>query len=210
MPEVTTQSFDLDAYDASLVQEVVDIDTDVNPLAVPPPVDDGIHRFKWTIKEGSIEHAETKVNPKTGESRAYVKLQVTGHCIEEGTSNNNKLVFVRLNTLVFDGKSEMGYFLLKALGDTSEAKTYVASLNNYLKLAQAFKKHFAGEPIVKARTQWQANYNAGTKDAPQYKVAKSGQKNFPPNGRGGYNHIINVDGVGEVAAQAVVKDYLVD
>ena len=101
--------FDLDALDANLVEEVVDIDTDVNPLAAPPPIDDGVHRFKWSIKPGSIESKETKENKKTGESKAYVSFQLVGQCIEEGTPNHNKQVYPRLNTLVFDGKSELAY-----------------------------------------------------------------------------------------------------
>jgi hypothetical protein len=206
---------DLDTLDSSLVEEKVELNPDANPMEAPPPVDDGVHRVKLVLDPASWTHSETKAN-KSGEKRSYLSCQFYGVVIAEGTKNNNKRLFGRVNTLVFDGKSEMAYILLQVYGgkDNAEARAKIAALDNYVKLAQAFKQALAGEPIVKVSTKWVARYNAGTKDEPDYKTALSGQANFPAvdpkDPSKGKRHIINVPKVGEVAAQAQIQDYFPD
>lgn len=198
---------DLDTLDSSLVEETVSINPDANPMEAPPPVDDGTWRVKltgaddWTFKD-------TKVN-KNGESTSYLATQFSGIVIAEGTKNNNKRVFGRVNTLVFDGKSEMAYILLQILGGSKNeaARAKVAGLTKYTELAKAFKAAISAEPIIKVSTKWVARYNAGTKDAPDYKTALSGQNAFPSDGKGGRIHVIPVKGFGEAAAQAQIQDY---
>ena len=204
---------DLDSLDAGLVQEVVNINPDVNPLEAPPPVDDGTHRVKLLLDTQSWEHKETKEN-KNGESRSYLTCRLSGQVIAEGTKNNNKRVFPRaVNTLVFDGKSVMGFILLQVWGGAKnpEARAKVAELNNYVKLAQAFKGALASEPIIRVKTGWLAQYNDGTKEEPKYKTVLSGQRNFPSDGNGGYRHVIQHKQSGqELSAHAQVLDYFPD
>jgi len=202
------QTIDLDTLDAGLVQEHVEINPEANPMAAPPPPDDGIYRVKL-IAGDSWDHKETKKN-KAGESRAYLATQFSAQILADGTQNNNKRVFGRVNTLTFDGKNEMAYILIQVYGGTPEAKARVTQLDNYVKLAQAFKAALAGEPVIRLSTKWVARYNAGTKEEPDYKTAKSGQKNFPQLANGTFNHIIDVPKFGEVAAQAVIQDYFPD
>src|SRR4051812_16113288 len=90
--QIRAQEVDLDSLDSSLVQEVVVINVDVNPMEAPPPVDDGVHRVKlfgdpkkWTSKE-------TKAD-KNGDSRTYLATSFYGVVVAEGTPNNNKRVF---------------------------------------------------------------------------------------------------------------------
>jgi hypothetical protein len=106
----------------------------------------------------------------------------------------------------------MGYILLQIFGgkNNPEAVRKVSALKNYVDLAKAFRDAISGEPIIKVRTKWTVRYNAGTKEKPDYKVAKSGQNNFPSDGKGGRLHIINVPNVGDLAAKAEVEDYLAD
>lgn len=198
---------DLDTIDSSLVEEVVSYDTEVNPMEAPPPVDDGTHRVKLTGAD-DWTNKDTKPN-KSGESTSYLATQFSGVVLAEGTKNNNKRVFGRVNTLSFDGKSEMAYILLQILGGktNADAVSKVQALKNYVDLAKAFRNAIASEPIIRVSTKWVARYNAGTKEAPDYKTALSGQSNFPSDGKGGKLHVVNVKGSGDCAAQAVIQDY---
>ena len=198
---------DLDNIDSSLVEESIELNPDANPMEAPPPVDDGTWRVKLTGAD-DWTNKDTKPN-KAGESTSYLATQFSGIVIAEGTPNNNKRVFGRVNTLVFDGKSEMAYILLQIYGGkaSAEARAKVEALKKFTDLAKAFRAAIAAEPIIKVATKWIARYNAGTKEAPDYKTALSGQANFPSNGAGGKLHVINVKGSGDCAAQAVIQDY---
>lgn len=208
--EVKASSVDLDNIDSSLIAENIELNPDANPMEAPPPVDDGTHRVKL-IGATDWNQKDTKPN-KNGETTTYLATQFSGVVIAEGTKNNNKRVFGRVNTLVFDGKSEMAYILLQIYGgkNNPEARAKIEALTKFTDLAKAFRNAIAGEPIIKISTKWTARYNAGTTEAPDYKTALSGQSNFPSNGQGGKNHIFNVKGVGDVAAQAAIQDYFPD
>lgn len=201
---------DLDQIDSSLIEEVIELNPDANPMEAPPPVDDGTWRVKLT---GASDWNTKDTNAKAGrEPQTYLSTQFSGQVIAEGTPNNNKRVFGRVNTLVFDGKSEMAYILLQIYGGKNNpaARAKVEALKKFTDLAKAFRDAVAGEPIIKVVTKWKARYNAGTKEAPDYKTALSGQSNFPSDGKGGRLHVVNVKGVGDVAAQAEIQDYLPD
>lgn len=199
---------DLDSIDSSLIEENIQLNPDVNPMEAPPPVDDGTWRVKLVGADDWV-NKDTKPNSRTGESTSYLATQFSGIVIAEGTKNNNKRVFGRVNTLSFDGKSEMGYILLQIWGgkESPEARAKYEAIKNYVELAKAFQKAIAGEPIIRVSTKWVARYNAGTKDAPDYKVALSGQSNFPTDGKGGRLHVFNVKGFGDCGAQAQIQDY---
>jgi len=201
---------DLDSLDSSMVQETIDINPDVNPMEAPPPVDDGTHRVKL-MGADDWKPGDTKPN-KNGESTTYLSTKFSGAVIAEGTKNNNKRVFAYANTLVFDGKSVMAYILLQIYGgkNSPEARAKVEALKNFVDLAKAFRAAIAAEPIIQVSTKWAARYNAGTKEKPDYKTAKSGQNNFPSDNAGGKLHVINVPGYGDVAAQAEIQDYFPD
>lgn len=206
---------DLDSLDGNLIQEEININPDINPLEAPPPVADGIHRFKLILQNDSWEKRETKEN-KQGNKVTFIMVKFSGACVEEGSQDNNKRVFNIVNTLVFDGKSEMAYIIKMALGNTPEANTYVAGLKNYADLAKAFRDVLASEPIIKIQTKWVAQRKIseeGKKD--KYETVLSGQRNFPPvdpkDLTKGYRHIIvDPKTKTEVAAQAVIQDYLAD
>lgn len=212
---VQAEKVSLDTLDASMVQEKIEINTEANPMEAPPPPDDAIHRAKLVLDTTSWERRETKAN-KNGESRKFLTCKFYAVIQAEGTKNNNKRLFGQVNTLVFDGKSQMGYILLQALGGKGnpQAVSTVQKLENYIELAQAFQQVLAGEPIIRIESEWMAQYNAGTKESPEWKTAKSGQKNFPlidpKDASKGYNPKIDVRGHGEVVAKAAIKDYFPD
>lgn len=205
----------LDELDAKLVEEKLVINTDANPMEAPPPPSDGIHRVKLVLDTNSWERRETKPG-KDGQSRKFLACKGYGVIIAEGSPDNNKRLFFQVNTLAFDGKNEMAYMLLNALGGKSNAQAVatVKALENYVELAQAFQQVLAGEPIIRLESEWVARYNAGDKEKPDYKTAKSGQKNFPlvdpKDPSKGFRHIIDVKGYGEVTANAVIRDYFPD
>lgn len=203
---------DLDTLDSTLVQEEIELNPDANPMEGPPPVDDGIHRVKLLLDSGSWEMKETRPNKNTGEKRTYYACKFSAAVVSED-ANNNRRLFARVNTLTFDGKNVMAYIILQRLGGSKveEARKYVESIKNPLDLAKAFTAALAGEPIIKVSSKWVASYNDGTQAEPKYKTALSGQRNFPKvPGTDRYNHVTNVKGHGEVAAQAVIQDYFPD
>lgn len=206
---------DLDSIDSSLISETIEINPDANPLEAPPPVVDGVARYRLILQDDSWEQRETKEN-KQGNKTTFLMVKFSGQNVMEGTQDNNKRVFNIVNTLVFDGKSEMAYILLKALGDTAEAKAYVAGLKNYVDLARAFKDVLKGEPIIRIETKWVAQRKVeeeGKKT--KYETVKSGMRSFPPidpkDPSKGYKHIIvDPKTQTEIAAQAVIQDYFAD
>ncbi len=197
---------DLDNLDGNLVQEHIEIDPNANPMILSP-VDDGKHRVKLSITEDGWKAKDTE----GASPRAYLGCKIQGVVIAEGTKNHNKRVFKSVNTLVFDGKSELAYILAKALGDTPEVRAEVGRITNYVDLAKKFREVLAGEPIVQVTTKWSARYNSAPKDAKaKYVTALSGQRNFPQDGQGGYSPIVAVKGVGDVQALAEIQDYFAD
>lgn len=212
MSEEKTIKFNLDEADDSLIQETVDISPESNPLEGPPPVSDGVHRFKLFFVDDTEKSSYTN---KQGGEVPFFKLQFYGICQDEGV-DFNKRIFGRENTLIFNGKNTLAYIIDKIYGDNAESHSFVKGLGDPsgLKLAKAFKAALASEPIIKAKTEWSASFKdeeASTKAGkPKYRVAKSGQKNFPKNPDGTFRPVVSVDGVGEVKAQAKVLDYFAD
>lgn len=206
---------DLDSIDGSLIAESIEINVEANPLEAPPPVQDGVARYKLLLQDDSWEQRETKEN-KQGNKTTFLMVKFSGQNIMEGTQDNNKRVFNIVNTLVFDGKSEMAYILIKALGDTAEAKQFVGGLKNYVELAKAFKDVLKGEPIIRIETKWVAQRKVEVEgQKTKYEPVLSGQRNFPPvdpkDLSKGYRHVIvDPKTKTEVAAQAVIQDYFAD
>ena len=202
-------SFDLDAVDESLIQEVVDINPDINPNDAPAPVDDGTYRVKFD-QNFTYDYKETNNDAKT----PFVTFKFSGTILAEGTRATNRKFFFQENTLVFDGKNQLAYVIRMALGDTAEARQYVKGLTNYVLLAKAFKQILASEPTIRVSSKWVASRKiegGGKNGRDKYEVVKSGQKNFPPDGNGGFKHVINDPKTGtEVAARAEVQDFFPD
>lgn len=203
------EKIDLDMLDSSMTAETIELNADVNPMDAPAPVEDGVRRYKL-FGADNWEQCETR--PGKTDPFTYYKTQFYGVCIEEGTPNNNKRVFGRVNTITFDGKNEMAFIILQALGgkNNPEAKAYVESLKSHVDLAKAFKRILSGNPIIQIETKWKARHNFGTKDEPDYRTVLSGMVNFPKNPDGTYRHIVNQKGVGEVVAQPEIQDYFPD
>jgi hypothetical protein len=65
---------------------------------------------------------------------------------------------------------------------------------------------------VKVATQWTASRKTEDKNGNTvYEVFLRGQKNFPPDGNGGYQHVVIDKKTGqEVSAQVEIKDYFAD
>ncbi len=204
-----TQKFDLDTLDASLVEEIIEINGEANAMEGPAPVDDGVHRVKLLPLESSeVEVKET--NPKKGGTPTpYIGFRFSGSVIDEGGPNNNKRIFGRVNTLVFDGKSEMAQYIKVAKGGGPDAVAYVSTLNNYVKLAQAFKEVLASEPIIKVKTRWVA---ARKEEDGSYKTVLSGQKKFPQraDGKGYQSTIFDQKSQAEINAQVEIVDIFPD
>ena len=205
--------FNLDEYDESLVQETVEINPEANPMEGPPPISDGVHRFKLFIQPDSYEKSSYH-DKKSGKDVEFYKCQFYSVCQDEGGKDNNKRIFGRENTLTFDGKNKMAYILQKVHGDSEEIKTFLRTNKNPLTLLKTFAAALQAEPIIKIKTEWQASYKdekeSEKKGKSVYRVAKSGQKNFPQNADGSYRPVVSVNGVGEVKAQAVALDYFSD
>lgn len=210
--QAVATSVDLDSIDASLVEETISINPEANPMEEVPPVDDGKYRVKVLVDQKSWEQRETKEN-KSGNKTTYLSVKASFEIVD-GKFEGRRVFGNFLSTLVFDGKCEMAYLLIKMLGDTPEARQEVANLKNYVELAKAFKQVSAGEPIVQVSTKWVAQYVSGKNEKTgkdEYKVARSGQRNFPPDGKGGFKHVfVHPQSGQEVKARAEIQDYFSD
>lgn len=205
---------DLDSLDASTLAETVEINPDINPLAAPAPADDGKYRVKLLAADSGWTSKTTNNATKT----PFLMTKFSAQILAEGTKNNNKRAFSQVNTLVFDGKSEMAYILRMVYGDTPEARAAVSKLNNYISLAQAFKQALAAEPTIQIKGRWEAQRVETDKDGNKtYSTVRTGQRNFPPildgDGKptGEFNHVLFDEKTqSEVSAQFVIKDYFPD
>ena len=69
----------------------------------------------------------------------------------------------------------------------------------------------SGAESIRVSSKWVASRRiegGGKNGRDKYEVVKSGQKNFPPDGNGGFKHVINDPKTGtEVAARAEVQDF---
>lgn len=204
--------FDLDQLDETQVSEIVEINPDLNALEAPPPVEDGTWRTKLLPLDTSAIEVKTTNPKKGGNPQPFIGFRFSGAVISEGTPNNNKRIFGRVNTLVFDGKSEIAQYIKIAKGDTPEARALVRTLDNYVKLSKSFRDTLAAEPIIKVKTKWVAQAkDTDDKGNVTYRTVLSGMKNFPPKPGGGFEHIILDKKSGqEVAAQAVIVDIFPD
>lgn len=200
------ETINLDQLDESLIEEVVEINPNLNPMDAPAPPDDGTYRVKlFPIESSEVEVKETN----SSSPKPFIGFRFSGAIIAEGTPNNNKRLFSRVNTLVFDGKSEMAQYIKIIKGDTAEARQFVGGLTNYVSLAKAFKEALSGEPIIKIKTKWVAA--AKDEKTGKYVTVKSGQKNFPPKKGGGFEHVVVDPKSGaEVVAQATIVDIFPD
>ncbi len=205
----TPQKFDLDQLDETLVEEVIEINGEANAMEGPAPVDDGVHRVKLLPIESSEVEVKTTNPKKGGTPTEYIGFRFSGSVIDEGGPNNNKRIFGRVNTLVFDGKSEMAQYIKVARGGGPDAVAFVSGLNNYVKLAKAFKETLAAEPIIKVKTRWVASRK---EDDGSYKTVLSGQKKFPPrkDGKGFENVIFDQKSGAEINAQVEIVDIYPD
>ena len=209
MSEEATQSVpaeervyvDLDTleYDAS---DNIDIDPDKDPFEKAPPPPDAWHRAKVTIKEGARGFQSKTTKPKPGSSRpaqAFLSCELNFQIVAPGEYFDNLRPRPKyVNTLVFEGKSEMGAILTAALagvyGNVDQAKAEVREIKSPTALAKRFAEVLAGEPEVAILTQWQAQYDSGeVKDGRAvYVTAARGQKAFPTDGKGGYKPFITI------------------
>ena len=194
---------DLDSYDESLVQEQIEINPDINPNAGPLPISDGKHRVRLVFDPEGTTSSVTNSAAAT----PFISCQFSAVVLDDGPEKNRR-TFSKVNTLVFDGKSEMGRIIQVARGDDQAARDYVRTLTNYVALAKAFREALATEPVVEVRTRWEAQ--AKNLETGKWDVVKAGQKQFPSDGHGGYIPTIQLGEKydnKEVNAKAVIKDY---
>lgn len=215
MAEGTSLAVDLDSLDASLFQEEVFIDPNVDPFASPPPPPDGTHRAKLKLlKDGDSYWQLKKIGKgKKGEGTPFLAGRIQANVVAEGERHNNLAAFDNVNTLVFDGKSRIAGIVAAAGGQKLGGKVSPPDQ------AAALEKALAGEPIVKIRGRWTASEKLPDET---YSTFLRGMKAFPPRKirdeegneqivPGEYNHVVTGPKTGaDVTAQFEILEYLVD
>lgn len=199
---------DLDLLDDAAVEEEIDINTEVNPLDEPNPVEDGVHRVKVIAATNGAWQAKSWTDKKSGEEHPFLVAKFSLQVLDEGVDFNKRIFPTAITTIAFDGKNEMAYILLNIYGGDDAAKARIKTLNNYVKLGKAFKEALAGEPIVRVTTKWVAQYKTGEqkKGKDVYRTALSGMRNFKKRPDGTFDPNTVTKG-SEVRARAEVIAY---
>lgn len=145
--EEKVQPQEVDINNLQLAEEEMEIDTDADPFAFPPPVPDGTHRAKL---KGS---GKWKAYPKKDDVTAlgYLATAIEARLIDDGQPWDNNVVFdnfVSTSIMQSSGTCRVAG-VLKVLG------VVVPNRTSHAELARMLNDALAGEPIVQIKTQWE-------------------------------------------------------
>ena len=176
----------------------MELDKEVNPFDFPAPPDDGEYIARVIVQaEG--------VNSKVGKNGKYLQMNLEYTIVDPDGEFDGRKVFDGVNTINFRNNTNTMFGLALALG----LKDQVPSRGSSLDLAKIIMTTLADEeaPLVKIRTVQQASVRIpatieGEKDT--WKSLAKRQRDFPPDGSGGFKSSIPYEGT-EVKAQARVQ-----
>lgn len=138
---------EVDINNLTLATEEMDIDTDADPFAFPPPVPDGTYRAKLVLS-GKWTLYPKKDDPTTV---GYLATSVEARLIDDGQPWDNNPVFDNfVSTMIMPSTGTCRIAgILKAVGVSVPART------SHQELAQLLTDSLASEPIVNIQTQWE-------------------------------------------------------
>lgn len=201
--KVQPQEVDINALDLSV--EEMDIDTDADPFAFPPPVPDGTHRAK--LKLGGKWNAYPKKDDET--ALAYLATSIEARLIADGEPWDNNPVFDNfVSTMIMQSTGTCRIAgVLKAVGVSVPNRT------SHQELAQLLSDALASEPIVQITTQWEGYCETcpGRGGKPGATVLK-GMNRYPMvEGTDKHKHEIECPKCGTtVRTSARIRKYLLD
>lgn len=177
----------------------------------PPLPDDGDHLavFKLGDRGIKVDRQRDSAGLKNGPIFLNVHAQLK---ILDDTGKETMSVFDSLTSIAMQGS---GISRLQSVLVLAGYADEVRAARNLADLKALVERAGSENPKVGITTRWEAQVNAGTKDAPKYENVAVGQKKFPPilgeNGEpvpGKYNSEVTDPKSGEkVRAQARITKY---
>lgn len=182
---------EVDINNLELADEEVEVNTEADAFAGPPPPDDGDHLVKMELGKRKV------VEKTTDKGQKYLVVSIVSKIITGPFENRLFFDDFLGSTFVQQGSGTCGVAgILKALGEQ------VTSRTTRNQLARELVNKLAGEPMATVTSQWEA-YCSDCE-----KTVLRGQKRFPENGNGSHRHQIECQKCGSlITAQAKVKAY---
>lgn len=183
------QQVDLNALD--LVNDEMEVNTEADAFAGPPPPPDGDHLAKLTLGRDKVQLGEDK------QGKPYYMVHVEARLVDPSGPLDNRVVFDRASTMIMRNSGTCRIAgILRALGDSVPARIGARDL------AKQFVDRLAGEPQVIISTVWEA-YCSDCE-----KVQARGEKRFPASGDGNHRSQLECPKCGSLlTAQAKVVSY---
>ena len=176
----------------------MELDKDVNPFDFPAPPDDGEYIARVIVQTDGV-------NSRVGKNGKFLQMGLEYTIVDPDGEFDNRKVFDGVNTINFRNNTNTMFGLALALG----LKDQVPTRGSALDLAKLIMITLADDeaPMVKIETRQTASVRIpatieGEKDT--WKVLAKRQRDFPPDGDGGFKAEIPYEDT-MVKAQARVQ-----
>jgi hypothetical protein len=162
-----------------LMNEVIEVNDNVTPeeFFTPPLADDGEHTVVLVLGNEGVKpdrqwSGKGSGRKKTGDPYLQAHLQLKG--LNDTGGEAGTVAFDRINSIIMQGVGTSRlHMVFAAAGHKLPARATLTELK------EAVEAAIAQRPIVKVTTIWEAQYNKGSKESPEYVTVCKGQKRFP-------------------------------
>jgi hypothetical protein len=166
-----------DINDLALMNEVIEADGSVSAdeFFAPPLPDDGDHQAVLYLGERGVSVSRQK-DPKTKQKTgpAFLNVHLMAKILDPQTGQEGLTVFDNPTSIIMNNGSSKLHAILGLIGESVPGRMTIQDLKELAERA------LAQTPRIGLTTQWEAQANHGTKDAPDYETLIKGQKRFPP------------------------------
>lgn len=190
-----TQEFSLNDLDNVEEQELEGFDPETEYFSAPPPVDDDTYSVMIKQQDGKPIQGKTDKN-----GNSYYTLSLEARIVSGKLTASkfaDRPLFDNPTTIILRGSTKVAG-ILQALG-TRPASSGAGQIKQLALALQA-------NPVATVRTRWEAQYKNA--EGKYENVVKAGQRNFPQDSKGNYQHIVEAPDGNDVVAQARIIAYI--
>jgi hypothetical protein len=190
---------EVDINDLSLANEEVEVNSEADAFAGPPPPDDGDHRAKLKLGQRKVTAGKTK------QGLPYFMVHIEATLNEPGQRFDGAKVFDSASSMVMQssGTCRIAGILRQGLKETVPSRIGSRDLTKML------VDRLAGEPDTIVKTQWTA-YCGDCKESGKSKrgIVLRAQSRFPQNPDGTHRHQLECPNCGSLlTARAEIVEY---